>query len=99
MKNRSSTTANRNNLPQQFSVTHPFHPLYQQEYKLIDRRLNWGVDRVYYHDALGDLKSILTRYTSIKAEDPFVFIAHGQAYFRTKDLLELIGYIHKMSDK
>ncbi|MGI9286137.1 MAG: DUF5372 family protein [Pseudomonadales bacterium] len=45
--NRLSTTANRNSLIQTFRVTHPFHPLYQQEFELVDRRLNWGEDRVY----------------------------------------------------
>jgi hypothetical protein len=95
-ENRLSTTANRNNLPQIFRVTHPFHPLYQQEFELVDRRLNWGEDRVYFHDALCDLKSIHTRYTSVKAEDPFVSIAQGRAYFRTKDLLALVGAINGM---
>ena len=98
-ENRLSTTANRNNLPQIFRVTHPFHPLYQQEFELVDRRLNWGEDRVYFHDALCDLKSILTRYTSVKAEDPFVSVARGRAYFRTKDLLALVGTINGMVER
>jgi hypothetical protein len=79
-ENRQSTTANRNNLPQTYRVTHPFHPLYQQEFELVDRRHNWGEDRVYFHDDQGDLKSILTRYTSIRAVDPFVSMAQGRAY-------------------
>ena len=78
-------------------MTHPFHPLYQQEFELVDRRHNWGEDRVYFHDAQGDLKSILTRYTSIRAADPFVSMAQGRAYFRTGDLLELIGTLKEIS--
>jgi hypothetical protein len=86
-----STTTYRNDRAQTFCVSHPFHPLYQQEYELIDRHHNWGEDRVNYLDARGDLKSIPTRYTNIYAQDPFVSIAQDRAYFRTEDLLALIG--------
>ncbi len=97
-ENRSSTTANRNIPPRTFRITHPFHPRYQQEFELVDQRCNWGEDRVYFHDAVGDLKSILTRYTSAKTQDPFVALAQGRAHFRTKDLLELIGYLNKLNE-
>jgi hypothetical protein len=63
---------------------------------LVDRRFNWGADRVYYIDAHGELKSIPGGYTSVIAEDPFVRISQGRAYFRTKDLLALIEHIHNM---
>ena len=95
---RPSTTANSNNPTQAFRVTHPFHPLFRQEFDLIDRRRNWGEDRVYFHDAQGSLKSMHARYTSVREEDPFVSIALGRAYFRTKDLLELIGCIREIAD-
>lgn len=38
------------------------------------------------------------RYTSVGPEDPFVTIAQGQAYLRTRDLLQLIDCIREMAD-
>jgi Family of unknown function (DUF5372) len=93
-----STTADRNHSKQTFSVTHPFHPLYLQEFDLVVRRYNWGEDRAYYHDAQNDLQSILTRYTSLKAKDPFVCIAQDRAFFRTMDLLHLLDLISTLQD-
>src|SRR5438270_10028490 len=41
-----------------FRVTHPFHPLFGQEYELIVYRHNWGEDRVYFQDSQGALCSL-----------------------------------------
>ena len=72
-------------------MTHPFHPLFRQEFDLIDRRRNWGEDRVYFHDAQGSLKSMHARYTSVREEDPLVSIALGRAYLSLpKTLYSLI---------
>ena len=40
-----------------FSVTHPFHPLQGQQFVLVQVRLNWGEERVYYLDANDRLRS------------------------------------------
>jgi hypothetical protein len=36
-------------------VTHPFHPLYGREFRLVDFRRAWGEDRVYFHTEHGEL--------------------------------------------
>jgi uncharacterized protein DUF5372 len=72
-----------------FSVTHPFHPLYGQLFVLVQVRLNWGEERVYYLDANDRLRSLPLSWTSLAAPDPFVTIAAGRAYFRPIDLLTL----------
>jgi hypothetical protein len=78
---------------QRFRVTHPFHPLSGSEFELIEHRLNWGEDRVYYLDEAGELRSILASCTDVGAVDPSVEIAAGRALFRFEDLLRLAALL------
>jgi Family of unknown function (DUF5372) len=52
-------------------VTHPFHPLFRCEFELLECRKNWGEDRVYFHDAKGQLCSVLASCTDVGGVDPF----------------------------
>ena len=79
-----------------FSVTHPFHPLQGQQFVLIQVRLNWGEERVYYLDANDRLRSLPLSWTSLAAPDPFVTIAAGRAYFRPIDLLTLTHLMREL---
>jgi hypothetical protein len=74
---------------QHFRVTHPFHPLFGCEFELIEYRNNWGEDRVYFHDAAGQLQSILASCTDAGGADPFLEIAAGRSFFRYEDLVRL----------
>jgi len=76
-------------VPKRFRVIHPFHPWFGREFELFDYRHSWSEDRVYYLDEKGDLGRIPTRYTDLRAEDPFVVMAAGRCHFRCEDLLEL----------
>jgi hypothetical protein len=76
-----------------FRVTHPFHPLFDQEYELVTIRHNWGEDRVYYYDEQKQLKSFLLSWTSAQPLDPFVVLAAGRSPFRINDLLELVALL------
>jgi hypothetical protein len=58
-----------------FRVTHPFHPLNGREYVLAGQHLNWGEDRVFYHDADGEPRSMPTDWTSLAPPDPFLLVA------------------------
>ena len=69
-----------------FRVTHPFHPLFNREFGLIEYRNNWGEDRVYFHDAEGQWQSILASCTDVGGVDPFVEIAAGRSFFVTRIL-------------
>jgi transposase len=44
-------------------VTHPYHPLFQQEFELVSYCRNWGEDRVWFQDKLGRLHSLPTSWT------------------------------------
>jgi len=70
-------------------VIHPFHPLFDQTFPLLDCRLTWGEARVYVHDATGALVHLPAQWTDAVPADPFVVIAAGRAYVRVDDLRSL----------
>ena len=76
-----------------FRVTHPFRPLHEREFVLIDRRSAWAEDRVYFHDETGRLRRIPSAWTSVVSPDTFVVISAGRSHFRTSDLLQLATLI------
>jgi len=73
-----------------FRVTHPYHPLYQQEFELVSYRQNWGEDRVWFQDTKDSrLHSLAMNWTDAGGLDPFVAVAGGRSLFRVADLIEL----------
>jgi len=93
-----STTPHRFSAEQRFQITHPYHPLFQQEFELVQYRHNWGEDRVYFRAAGSNLTSVPASWTSLCLTDPFVDVAAGRSLFRIEDLLELaalVGLIRK----
>jgi hypothetical protein len=78
-------------------VTHPFHPLFGQEYVQLDRRLTWGADRVYFEDA-GRLRRLPASWTSAADPDPFVELSAGRAFFRVEDLLRLTELVQRLDE-
>ena len=63
--------------------------MFGHEFELIEYRNNWGEDRVYFHDAEGQLQSILASCTDAGGVDPLVEIAAGRSFFRYEDLVRL----------
>ena len=59
------------------------------------RKLTWGEDRVFYYDASGRLKSLMTNVTDVIERDAFDRISAGRSAFRIDDLLELRGLFEK----
>ncbi len=74
-------------------MTHPFHPLRGAEFDLVATKQTWGVDRVYYHDAQGELASFPLAWTSVRPIDAFVELSAGRSPFRTADLLALAALL------
>lgn len=56
--------------------------LYGHEFELIEYRLAWGEDRVYFLDATGQLQRLPASWTNVVAEDPFVVVAAGVTIYR-----------------
>ncbi|MGQ7848848.1 DUF5372 family protein [Granulosicoccus sp. 3-233] len=77
-------------------MTHPFHPLLGKQFVLSTRRLNWGEDRVMYHDQEGKLQSMPTAWTSEADKDLFANASAGSCWFRMDDLCELAELLHMM---
>lgn len=78
---------------QTFRITHPFHPLFGREFTLLTYRLNWGEQRVYFHDDNGRLVCVPAQWTSVFSADPFVICAAGRSPFRLQELVELTQLI------
>jgi hypothetical protein len=77
-------------------ITHPFHPLYGREYRLITYRKNWGEDRLYFHSEEGRLVGIPAHWTDFFGLDPFQEVAAGRAHFRPGDLLVLAQLVERL---
>ena len=81
-----------------FRITHPFHPLCGAEYELVTRKLTWGEDRVFYYDASGGLKSLMTNVTDVIEKDAFDCVSAGRSAFRIDDLLELRRLFERLKE-
>jgi uncharacterized protein DUF5372 len=55
----------------------------------VTRRHSWGEDRVFYYEAGGKLKSLMSNVTDVMARDAFDRISAGRSAFRIDDLLEV----------
>jgi hypothetical protein len=76
-------------------ITHPFHPQCGRQIAVVERRRNWGEDRVFYRDRHGHLASLPARWTNVEAEDPFVIVAAGRSRLRAEDLVALAALIQE----
>ncbi len=59
-------------------------------------RLNWGEERVYFHDDAGRLVAIPARWTSVFPTDPFVLVSAERSPFRFSQLRELARLIQQI---
>ncbi len=92
----SSTTPHDQSSKRHFRVIHRFHPLFGKRFELVDRRTNWGEDRVYFSDAGEQVQSISASYTDVAGVDAFVEIAAGRSYFRFEDLIQLAALLERL---
>ncbi len=82
-----------------FRVIHPFHPLRDREFELIERRNCWGSDRVWWVDGSGRVRSLPAAWTSEAEEDAFVAVSGGRSAFRPEDLLALADLLAGMAEE
>src|SRR5712691_2047622 len=94
-----STTSNTADTRDTFRVTHPYHPLFGREYKLVTYCHGWGSHRVYFHDDAGRLRKIPACWTNVVADDPFVVVPAGRPAFRVADLLTLADLIEVLQPR
>jgi len=79
-----------------FTVTHPFHPLYGQQFEILTYRHNWGEYRVTFYDTLEQVRALRAAWTSLHPPDPSVVLAAGRAAFRATDLLQLAQLLQRL---
>jgi hypothetical protein len=79
-------------------VTHPFHPLYGQQFEILSCRHNWGEYRVTFYDTADHVRGLPAAWTSIVPPDPTVVLADGRAAFRVADLLQLSHLIERIEE-
>jgi hypothetical protein len=79
-----------------FQVTHPFHPWQGRDFTLVTYRMNWGEDRVFFHDEQGLLVSLPARWTDVLPPEPLVAMSQGRSPFRVDDLVPLVALIRQL---
>ncbi len=77
-------------------MTHPFHPLHDREFELVENKPVMGVGHVHYTGDDGTLCSIRQAWTSVACEDPFVRVGSGRSAFRVSDLLALAALLDSL---
>lgn len=80
-------------------MTHPYHPAFGQEFQSVTRRQAWGEDRVYFHNAAGQLCSFPTRFTNLAPPEPFVVLARGRSYFHIEGLIQLTKLVEELREE
>jgi hypothetical protein len=82
-----------------FTVTHPFHPLYNQQFEILNYRHNWGEYRVTFYETPEHVRTLPATWTSIVPPDPSVVLATGRAAFRVADLLTLAHLMQRIEQE
>jgi hypothetical protein len=92
--NELSTTPDHTNGEHCFTITHPFHPLYEQTFLLLSQRFAWGEERVFFSDpCTHQARSLPLAWTNLALPDPFVVVASGKAVLRFSDLQQLTQFL------
>ena len=92
-----------NQLKRRFTVTHPFHPLYERQFELLSYRKSWGRQFIDFQYDNGKTGAIPLAWTDAGPADPFLTISQGRSVFRVLELLQLVELIdlvpHSNDDK
>jgi hypothetical protein len=82
-----------NQLKRRFTVTHPFHPLYQRQFELLSYRKSWGRQFIdFQHDNV-KTGAIPLAWADADQPDPFLTLSQGRSVFRVPELLQLVELI------
>ena len=79
-----------------FRVTHPFHPLYGQEYEIIECKQIQARDRVFFNQKDGSKGSLPLAWCDLRPPDPYLDIEGKHSPFRVEDLLKLSDIIKEV---
>ena len=82
-----------NQLRRCFTITHPFHPLYQRQFELLSYRKSWGRQFIDFRYDNGKTGAVPLAWTDVDQADPFLTISQGRSVFRVPELLQLAELI------
>ncbi len=82
-----------NQLKRRFTITHPFHPLYQCQFELLSYRKSWGRQFIDFQYDNAKTGAIPLAWTDADQTDPFLTISQGRSVFRVPELLQLVELI------
>ena len=88
-----STTPDTEFVAVRVRVTHPFHPLFDQDFAQTAERASRHGDRVWVERCDGSVSSLPRAWTDQAEPEPFVELSAGRAHFRPEDLVELAGLV------
>ncbi|HEX8810694.1 MAG TPA: DUF5372 family protein [Terracidiphilus sp.] len=74
-------------------ITHPFHPLRGQKFRLVVRRRLWGEERVVFVSPTGEARSVPVNWTDAGPSNAYEVVGRGRARVRVEDLLGLVELI------
>jgi Family of unknown function (DUF5372) len=77
-------------------VTHPFHPLYGQQFEILNYRHNWGEYRVSFYQTPDQVRTLPAAWTNLVPPNPGVVLAAGRTPFQVTDLLALTQLIQRI---
>ena len=77
-------------LKEKFKITHPFHPLHEREFDLLNYSSRWGWLCVEYRGEDGEIGAIPVDWTDAGEPDPFLDVSNGRSCFRVSELLLLV---------
>ena len=78
-------------------ITHPFHPLKDKQFDLVEHRCIYAESYVYFHDDCGQLREIPSGWTDFVKGDPFVEVAEGRSPLHAAYLLELADLLQRLA--
>lgn len=82
-----------------FTVTHPFHPLFGNRYRLLAQRSAWGELRLFFTDPqTNQVRSLPVAWTDLAPPDPFVRLAAGRAILRLVDVQAIVRLLDDYGD-
>jgi len=82
-----------------FTVTHPFHPLYGQQFEILNYRHNWGDYCVIFYETPHHVRSLIAVWTILMSPDPNVLLTSGLAPFQVMDLLALAQLVQRIEER
>ena len=91
-RNAASTNADE----QLVRVTHPFHPLFEQQLRCVGKRYNRYGERFLLQTDGGEIWSVPRRWTDLVIPDPEVAMGNGDLLLRIADWMQLAELVEDL---